>query len=82
MHFAIDYSVPLHWIQTKVSLKKNRNCFQLEQKNYYFEPIVLSKKFDRFLFFLTAVSWETDFWIPLGDFALKTQNWEEKSVFN
>ena len=33
--------------------------------------------------FLEAFSWETDLWVKLGDFAVKkTQNWEEKSVFN
>ena len=36
-----------------------------------FDPIVLSKKGDGFLLFLTTFSWETDFWILLGDFALK-----------
>ena len=36
-----------------------------------FEPIVLQKKGDGFLLFLKAFSWETDFWITLGDFKVK-----------
>ena len=46
------------------------------------EPIVLWRKGDGVLLFLKAFSWETDLWVTLGDFALKTQNWEGKSVIN
>ena len=32
---------------------------------------------------LNNISWETDLWVTLGDFTLKTeQNWEGKYVFN
>ena len=51
-----------------------------------FELIVLrkkkKKKGDGFLLFLKAFSWETDLWVSLGDFTVKTQNWEGKSVVN
>ena len=40
------------------------------------------KKADGFLLFLKAFSWETDLWVTLGDFMVKTQNWEGKSAFN
>ena len=40
------------------------------------------KKCNRFLLFLKVFSWETDLWVTLGDFVVKTQNWEGKSVFN
>ena len=39
-------------------------------------------KKDRFLLFLKALSWETDLWVTLGDFAVKAQNWEGKFVFH
>ena len=26
--------------------------------------------------------WKTDFWVTLGDFTVKTQNWEGASVIN
>ena len=29
-----------------------------------------------------SIFWETDLWVTLGDFMLKTQNLEGKSVFN
>ena len=32
--------------------------------------------------FLKAFSWETDLWVTLGDFTVKTQTWEGKYVFN
>ena len=35
-----------------------------------------------FLLLLKAYSWETDLLLTLGDFTVKTQNWEVKSVFN
>ena len=47
-----------------------------------FEPIVLQEKKRRFLLFLKAFPWETDLWVTLGDFTVRTQNWEGKSVFN
>ena len=42
----------------------------------------MGKKGDGLLLFLKAFSWETDLWVKLGDFKVKTQNWEGKSVFN
>ena len=51
--------------------------------NELFEPIVLQKKkSDGFLHFLKEFSWETDLWVTLGEFTVKTQNWEGKSVYN
>ena len=45
-----------------------------------FEPIVLRKQGDTFLLFSKAFSGETDLSVTLGDFTVKMQNWEEKSV--
>ena len=36
-----------------------------------FEPIVLWKKADGFMFFLKAFSWEADLLVTLGDFMVK-----------
>ena len=47
-----------------------------------FEPIVLLRKGDGCSLFLKAFSRETDLKVTPGDFALKTQNWEGKFVFN
>ena len=33
------------------------------------------------MLFLKAFSWETDLWVTLGDFTVKNENWEGKSVF-
>ena len=41
-----------------------------------------AKKGNEFLIFLKAFSLETDLWVTLGDFTVKTQNWEGKSSFN
>ena len=39
------------------------------------------KKSDGFFAQFKAFSWETDLWVTLGDFTVKTQK-EGKSVFN
>ena len=31
---------------------------------------------------LKVFSWDTDLWISVGDFTVKTHNWAGKSVFN
>ena len=45
---------------------------------YYLER---KKGGQRVLLFLKAFSWETNLWVTLDDFPVKTQNWEAKSVF-
>ena len=75
------YAIVNCYIEFKLSYLKNRKLFSIRVKEL-FEPIVFSKKSDGFLLFLRAVSWEPDFWISLGDFALKNVKMGKKSVFN
>ena len=75
MHFVHRTLCAVTLIQTKLTW-----IFSIRVREL-FEPIVLLEKGDRFLLlFLKAFSWETDLWIPVGDFAIKTQNLEGKSV--
>ena len=56
--------------------KKNMKLLSIRVKEL-FVPVALSKKkSDGFLLILKAFSWETDLWVTLGDFTVKTQNWE------
>ena len=64
----------------KLRYLKNQKLFSIRVKEL-FESILLQKS-DRFLLFLKAFSWDTDLWVTLSDFTVKTQNWEGKSVFN
>ena len=65
----IGYSVLLPWIQTSLSLKPEIVFNRVKE---LFEPIVLRKKNRRFLLFLKAFSWETDLWVTVGEFKVKT----------
>ena len=46
-----------------------------------FEPTVLQKKADGFLLFWKALSWETDLWVPLGDFTVKKCKIEKGNLY-
>ena len=69
------------YLEFKLSYLKNLKLFSIRVKELS-EPIVLWRKGDRFQLFLQAFSWETNLWVTRGDFTVKTQNWEGKSVFN
>ena len=75
----IGHSVLLASIQT--CYLKNLKLFSIRVKEL-FEPTVLQKKARGFCSFLKVFSWEIDLWVTLGDFTVKMQNWEGKSVFN
>ena len=65
------YAIVYCYLEYKLRYLKNLKLFSIRVKEL-FEPIVLpKKKGDGFLLFLKAFSWEIDFWVKLGDFAVK-----------
>ena len=46
------------------------------------EPLVLSRKADGIFALLKSIRWEINVWVTLGDYMIKTQNWENKSVLS
>ena len=69
------------YTEFKIRYLNNLKLFSVGIKELI-EPIVLWKKADGFLFFLKALSLETDILVTLTDFIVKMQNLEGKSVFN
>ena len=72
------------YTEFKLRYLNNLKLFSAGIKEWI-EPIVLwkkkkKKKADRFLLFLKALSSLTDLLVTLGDFTVKTQNLEGKSV--
>ena len=75
MHLVIGHSVTDTncYLEFKLRYLKNLKLFSIRVKEL-FEPIVL--------LFSKAFSWETDLWVTLGDFIVKTQNLEGRSALN
>ena len=63
----------LYTITLSSNYLKNLKLFSIRVEEL-FEHTVLRKKGNRFLLFLKAFSWETNFWVTLSDFTVKKQN--------
>ena len=79
-----------YWTQFRRD--KNLKLFSVRVKNYLSlqccenktkQKTKQNKTKNRFLPFLKSIFLrETDLWVTLGDFMVKMQNWESKSLFN
>ena len=65
------YAIVYCYLEFKLHYLKNLKLFSIRIKEL-FDPIVFRKKGNRFLLFLKAFSWETDLWVKLGDFKVKS----------
>ena len=68
----IGYTV-YFYIEFKLRYLKTLKLFSIRVKEL-FEPLVLKqkkKKAEGFLLLLKAFSWETDFWVTVGNFTVK-----------
>ena len=72
------YAIVYCYLKFKLRYLKNLTLLSIRVKEL-FKPIVLRKKADGFLLFLKAFSWETDLWVTVGNFTIKTKIWERKS---
>ena len=59
------------YLEFKLCYLKNLKFFSIRVKEL-FEPKILRRKAGGILFFLKALSWETDLWVTLSDFMVKT----------
>ena len=69
-----SYAIVYCYLEFKLRYHENLQLFSIRVKES-FEPIILWKNVDGFLLFLKAFSWETDFWVTLGDFTVKNAKW-------